>query len=61
MGDNSAPKRAWLESVPGRAATSPNLSSSYLSPMPKADLYNIDSAFSVEELAVRDSIQRFVD
>ena len=29
--------------------------------MPKTDLYNIDSALSEEERAVRDSIRRFVD
>ena len=29
--------------------------------MPKTDIYNIDSALSEEERAVRDSIRRFVD
>ena len=29
--------------------------------MPKSDIYNIDSALSEEERAIRDSIRRFVD
>src|SRR4026209_1742094 len=33
----------------------------YLSRMPKSVIYNIDSALSEEERAVRDSIRRFVD
>src|SRR6476659_9666911 len=33
----------------------------YLSRMPTTDIYNIDSALSEEERAVRDSIRRFVD
>ncbi|HWJ23961.1 MAG TPA: acyl-CoA dehydrogenase family protein [Gemmatimonadaceae bacterium] len=48
------------EIAPGGAETIPALPSAHLAPR-DTDLFNIDSALTEEERAVRDSVRRFVD
>jgi glutaryl-CoA dehydrogenase len=48
------------EIAPGHAETATALPSAHLKPR-ESDLFNIDSALTEEERAVRDSVRRFVD